>query len=63
VTRVLTPEHKAAMQAGRLRARESDDALSIARVRAFRAWIEAGSDVRHMPEVPTDHDYGIANRA
>jgi hypothetical protein len=33
---------------------------ALARVKAYRAWLEAGSDLRRMPAVPTDSDFKLA---
>jgi hypothetical protein len=29
-------------------------------VREYRRWLKAGSDLRTMPEVPSDHDFKLA---
>jgi len=62
VTRVLSPEHIAAMQLGRKIKRQEADLRARERVAAWREWVAAGSDIRCIPEVPTDLDYEIAGR-
>jgi hypothetical protein len=58
----MTAAQKRALARGRERYQRERQARAIARVEAFRAWLAAGSELRAIPEVPTDADYA-ASRA
>lgn len=42
------------------RYQQRERAAAVRRVKRFRAWLKAGSDLRTIPVVPTDNDYDIA---
>lgn len=51
-----------AMQDGRKRSARERERDSIYRVRAYTKWLKAGSNLRTMPDLPTDADYALARR-
>ncbi len=69
----MTSAHLTAMRVGRTRAARLRRRESIARVKAYRAWLRADAayyGAKHlglrippkpaMPEVPSDHDYRVS---
>jgi hypothetical protein len=57
VTRQLTPEHLRALRAGRQRRAREAQREAVARVIAYKRWLERGSKLREIPEIPSDQDY------
>ncbi len=57
---MMTEAQKRAMQEGRRRAFEERRGHAEARVRAFRGWLAAGSELRLIPEIPSDRDFELA---
>jgi hypothetical protein len=51
--------HKKAMQKGRERVNREKRKEAVKRVEAWTKWLKAGSDLKKIPEVPTDADYRI----
>ena len=58
----LTPQQKLAMARGRERKRREDDRVAVRRVLAYTRWLQSGSVLSKIPEIPTDRDYAIARR-
>lgn len=50
------------MQRGAQRARREHRRDAIRRVRAFQAWLKAGSPGGMVPEIPSNSDYKIARQ-
>jgi ferric-dicitrate binding protein FerR (iron transport regulator) len=50
----------AKMREGRQRAERQRRREAIARVRAYEAWLKAGSVLRRIPAIPSDADYRTA---
>jgi hypothetical protein len=63
MARVLTDEHKAAMQAGRRRALSKRQRHAVERVATYRKWVKRGSPANAVPEIPSDTDYALARDA
>lgn len=62
--RVWTIEEKRAaakrLADGKQAAKKERDRNRIMRVKVYEAWLRAGSDVRDIPEIPSDDDYAHA---
>ncbi len=59
----MTAKQIAALEEGRKRAAAARRRGAVKRVRAYRAWLDAGSITRLIPEIPTDHDFDLAGDA
>lgn len=51
------------MRRGAVKARRRRDREAVARVRAYEAWLKAGSPLKSIPPIPRDSDFRIARRA
>lgn len=56
----LTSQQKTALRKGRERATRQRRRDAIRRVARYQAWLKAGSNLRSIPEIPSDADYRIA---